>query len=141
MISDAEETIINALYEYGDALGVAFQIVDDLLDVAGDSKIIGKNNGDDFRERKLTLPYIKAISSCNQNENDFWKRTIEKGDQTSEDFNTALKLMQKYEAIERTRIDALKWAKTAKNSLDAVPENDIKIILTNLAEYVVDRVK
>ena len=71
----------------------------------------------------------------------FWKRTIEKGDQTSEDFNTALKLMQKYEAIERTRMDALKWAKTAKNSLDAVPDNDIKIILTNLADYVVDRVK
>ena len=141
VISGSEETIINALYEYGDALGVAFQIVDDLLDVAGDSKIIGKNNGDDFRERKLTLPFIKAISSCNQNEKDFWKRTIEKGDQTSEDFNTALKLMQKYEAIERTRMDALKWAKTAKNSLNAVPDNDIKIILTNLADYVVDRVK
>ena len=49
--------------------------------------------------------------------------------------------MQKYEAIERTRLDALKWAKTAKNSLDAVPDNDIKIILTALADYVVDRVK
>ena len=100
VISGSEETIINALYKYGDALGVAFQIVDDLLDVVGDSRIIGKNNGDDFRERKLTLPFIKAISSCNQNEKDFWKRTIEKGDQTSEDFNTALELMQKYEAIE-----------------------------------------
>ena len=49
--------------------------------------------------------------------------------------------MKKYEVIERTRLDALTWAKTAKNSLDAVPDNDIKIILTNLADYVVDRVK
>ncbi len=49
--------------------------------------------------------------------------------------------MQKYKAIDRTRLDALKWAKTAKNSLDAVPDNDIKIILTALADYVVDRVK
>ena len=56
VISEADTKITNALYKYGDALGIAFQIVDDLLDVEGDSKLIGKNNGDDFRERKLTLP-------------------------------------------------------------------------------------
>ena len=104
-------------------------------------KILAIQNRMGIGDTVIFLPFIKAISSCNQNEKDFWKRTIEKGDQTSEDFNTALELMQKYEAIERTRLDALKWAKTAKNSLDAVPDNHIKIILTNLADYVVDRVK
>ena len=141
VISEADAKITNALYNYGDALGIAFQIVDDLLDVEGDSKLIGKNNGDDFRERKLTLPFIKAISSCDANEREFWKRTIEKGEQTSEDFNIALDLMNKYGAIEKTRSNALKWGKIAKESLEAVPDNSIKLILINLADYVVDRVK
>ncbi len=141
VISEADAKITNALYNYGDALGIAFQIVDDLLDVEGDSKLIGKNNGDDFRERKLTLPFIKAISSCDANEREFWKRTIEKGEQTSEDFNRALELMNKYGAIKKTRSIALKWGKIAKESLEAVPDNSIKLILINLADYVVDRVK
>ena len=141
VISEADAKITNALYNYGDALGIAFQIVDDLLDVEGDSKLTGKNNGDDFRERKLTLPFIKAISSCDANEREFWKRTIEKGEQTSEDFNIALDLMNKYGAIKKTRSNALKWGKIAKESLEAVPDNSIKLILINLADYVVDRVK
>ncbi len=141
IISEADAKITNALYNYGDALGIAFQIVDDLLDVEGDSKLIGKNNGDDFRERKLTLPFIKAISSCDTNERKFWKRTIEKGKQTAEDFDIALELMKKYGAIEKTRSDALEWGKIAKEALGAVPDNNIKLILINLADYVVDRVK
>ena len=141
VISEAETKIIDALFYYGDALGIAFQIVDDLLDVVGDSKIIGKNNGDDFRERKLTLPFIKTISSCELTEKDFWKRTIEKGDQTAEDFNIALGLMKKYDSIERTRLDAMKWAKIAQEALDDVPDHSIKTILFDLADYIVQRVK
>ena len=141
VISEADAKITNALYNYGDALGIAFQIVDDLLDVEGDNKLIGKNNGDDFRERKLTLPFIKAISSCDTNERKFWKRTIEKGEQTAEDFDIALELMEKYGAIEKTRSDALKWGKKAKEALGAVPDNNIKMILISLADYVVDRLK
>lgn len=141
VISEAETKTIDALFYYGDALGIAFQIVDDLLDVVGDSKIIGKNNGDDFRERKLTLPFIKTISSCKHTEKDFWKRTIEKGDQTAEDFDTALRLMEKYESIEKTRLDAMKWAKMAQKALDGVPDHSIKTILFDLADYVVERVK
>ena len=141
VISKADAKITNALYNYGDALGIAFQIVDDLLDVEGDTKLIGKNNGDDFRERKLTLPFIKAISCCDTNERHFWIRTIEKGEQTADDFNIALELMDKYGAIEKTRSDAHKWARIAKEALCAIPDNNIKTILMSLADYVVDRVK
>ena len=141
VISEADTKITNALYKYGDALGIAFQIVDDLLDVEGDSKLIGKNNGDDFRERKLTLPFIKAISCCDTNERNFWKRTIEKGEQKAEDFNIAVEFMRKYGAIEQTKSDALEWANIAKEALSTVPDNNIKTILINLADYVVHRVK
>src|SRR6056297_1004675 len=64
VISDAPDTRVNALNTYGDALGIAFQIADDLLDYGGDTGATGKNIGDDFRERKLTLPVIKAIAKA-----------------------------------------------------------------------------
>ena len=62
VIAGASEDQVRALFTFGDALGVAFQIVDDLLDYGGSSAVIGKNTGDDFRERKLTLPVIKAVA-------------------------------------------------------------------------------
>src|SRR6056297_3609285 len=77
--SGMEEAQIKALFDYGDALGIAFQIADDLLDYQGDSKATGKNVGDDFRERKLTLPVIKAVAQATDEERAFWTRTIEKG--------------------------------------------------------------
>jgi len=61
VIASAPEDQVSALYDYGDALGIAFQIADDLLDYQGDAAAIGKNVGDDFRERKLTLPVIRAL--------------------------------------------------------------------------------
>ena len=64
VIAGADEKLVKALFDYGDALGIAFQIVDDLLDYQGQSAATGKNIGDDFRERKLTLPVIKAISKA-----------------------------------------------------------------------------
>ena len=81
VIDDAPEDQVTALYDYGDALGIAFQIVDDLLDYQGDTGATGKNVGDDFRERKLTLPVIKAVAKADEDERAFLTRTIEKGKQ------------------------------------------------------------
>ena len=67
-VAGASEEDCDALYEYGDALGIAFQIIDDLLDVEGNLQITGKNIGDDFRERKLTMPFIKAIQNSSKSE-------------------------------------------------------------------------
>ena len=55
---------MRALADYGDALGVAFQIADDLLDYGGISARLGKNTGDDFRERKMSLPVIRAVAAA-----------------------------------------------------------------------------
>jgi octaprenyl-diphosphate synthase len=64
VIAGASDAQVQALFDYGDALGIAFQIADDLLDYQGDARATGKNVGDDFRERKLTLPVIKAIAQA-----------------------------------------------------------------------------
>jgi octaprenyl-diphosphate synthase len=140
VIAGAPEAQVRALFAYGDALGIAFQIVDDLLDYGGVSATIGKNTGDDFRERKLTLPVIKAVAASDARERDFWVRTIEKGDQREGDLEQALAIMARHGAMEAARADALDWAARAKAALTLLPDNDIRAMLDDLADFVVARV-
>ena len=140
VIADAPAEQVQALFDYGDALGIAFQIVDDLLDYCGDTAATGKNIGDDFRERKLTLPVIKAVAMADDEERAFWVRTIEKGRQEDGDLEHALSLLNKHGTLDATRNDALEWAAKAKTSLDALPPHEIKDMLTDLADYVVARI-
>ncbi|MDE9449559.1 polyprenyl synthetase family protein [Aliiroseovarius sp. Z3] len=139
VIANAGEAQVKALFEYGDALGVSFQIVDDLLDFTG-GEAIGKNIGDDFRERKLTLPLIKAVAKADAEERAFWTRTIEKGRQQDGDLEHALALMNKYGALEDTRADAIVWADKAKAALSVLPDDPIRDMLNDIADYVVARI-
>ena len=139
VVADQDEKITEALREYGDALGITFQIVDDLLDYLG-TEAIGKNIGDDFREQKLTLPVIKAISVATKSEQIFWKKCIEKGEQTDNDLKNALTIMSKHKSLELTRQQALSWSKKAKLALTQVPDSDLKKMLLDLADYVIERI-
>lgn len=140
VIADAPEAQVRALYDYGDALGVAFQIVDDLLDFQGDAGVIGKNIGDDFRERKLTMPLIKAVAKADAEERAFWERTIEKGKQTDDDLETARALLDKHDALIETAQAARSWASKAKSALAPLPDHEVKEMLSDLADYVVERI-
>jgi octaprenyl-diphosphate synthase len=140
VIAGAPEAQVRALYDYGDALGIAFQIVDDLLDYEGDAKATGKNVGDDFRERKLTLPVIKAVAAASDEERAFWKRCIEKGDQRDGDLEHALGLLHAHGALERTRADARGWVAKARASLARMPAHPVRDMLDGLADYVVARI-
>lgn len=139
VIAKAPEDQVRALFDYGDALGIAFQIADDLLDYQGDSTATGKNIGDDFRERKLTLPVIKAVARATEDERAFWKRTIELGRQDAGDLDQALGLMGKYDTLVATRNDAKYWADKAKSAISALPDHEIRAMLHDLADYVVAR--
>ena len=141
VISGAPEDQVRALFEYGDALGVAFQIVDDLLDYTGTTNVIGKNVGDDFRERKLTLPMIKAVAAADAQERAFWSRTIEKGDQQDGDLEQALAVMHRHGALEATRAEAEDWANKARGALARLPDHPLRAMLDDLADYVVARVR
>ena len=140
VISSADEKIIDALATYGDALGISFQITDDLLDYAGESSDLGKSIGDDFRERKMSLPLIKVLTKADQKEKNFWIRTIEKGDQQDDDLDHALELMIKHGALEEARKDALYWANKAKQAMNTLPESEIRNALMDLSDYVVRRI-
>ncbi len=140
VIADAPKNQVQALFDYGDALGIAFQIVDDLLDYQGDTGATGKNVGDDFRERKLTLPVIKAVAKADAEERAFWTRTIEKGRQEEGDLDHALALLRKHDTLAATQVDARHWAEKAKTALAPLPEHELKEMLTGLADYVVSRI-
>ena len=141
VIAGAPEAQVTALRTYGDALGIAFQIVDDLLDYGGDSSVIGKNVGDDFRERKLTMPVIRAVAAADATERAFWSRVIEAGDQRPGDLEEVLRLLDRHGAMERTRLTALDWAERAKAALAELPADDLRDMLADLADFVVARVR
>ncbi len=141
VIADAPEDQIRALFDYGDALGIAFQIVDDLLDYRGQSEATGKNIGDDFRERKLTLPVIKAVAKADAEERAFWARTIERGNQDEGDLDHALALLNRHNTLKETEREALEWAEKAKHALTLLPEHEIRDMLRDLADYVVSRIR
>ncbi len=139
VIAGADQAHVQALFDYGDALGISFQIVDDLLDYWG-GDATGKNIGDDFRERKLTLPLIKAVAKADADERAFWTRTIEKGRQEEGDLEQALALLNKHGALEATRAEALLWAERAKSAMANLPADPIREMLIDIADYVVARV-
>ncbi len=140
VIAGAPEPLVQALYDYGDALGVAFQIVDDLLDYQGDTGATGKNIGDDFRERKLTLPVIKAVAAADEQERAFWTRTIERGNQQDGDLEQAIALLHKHDTLNATRQDALTHAARAKQAITQLPDHPIRQMLSDIADYVVARI-
>lgn len=131
---------VKALFDYGDALGIAFQIVDDLLDYGGTAEAIGKNVGDDFRERKLTLPLIKAVAKADAEERAFWVRVIEKGTQADGDLEQAMAIMARHGAMDSARTDALAWSKRAQDALMVLPAHPLRDMLSDLAAYVVARI-
>ncbi|MEL6689024.1 MAG: polyprenyl synthetase family protein [Pseudomonadota bacterium] len=138
VIAGQSDDVVKGLFDYGDALGIAFQMVDDLLDYGGTGGDIGKNIGDDFRERKLTLPVIRTIAAGEDRA--FWERTIGKGDQREGDLEEAMAQMARCGALESTRQTALSYAGAAKTALDAAPDHPLKEMLVDLADYVVARV-
>ena len=140
VIAGAPEAQVQALARYGDAIGMAFQIVDDLLDWGGVSGEMGKNTGDDFRERKLTLPVIRAIAAADDAERAFWERTIARGDQRSGDLEEAMALLAHHGALTATREVALGYAAEAKNALGTMPDHPLVEMLSDLSDFVVARI-
>ncbi len=140
VIAGAPDAQVRALFDYGDALGIAFQIVDDLLDYGGATDAIGKNVGDDFRERKLTLPVIKAVAKADTEERAFWTRVIEKGAQRDGDLAHAMALIDRHAALQATRTQALDWAEKAKAAILKLPDTELRGMLHDLADYVVARI-
>lgn len=139
VIADADETTTSALAAYGDALGMAFQIVDDLLDYLG-TAATGKDIGDDFAEGKMTLPVIKSLARSDSETRDFWQRVIVKGDIRDGDLDHAITVMTNDGSFDDTRRDALEWADKAKSAMGRMPSHPQRDQLVDLVDFVVSRI-
>jgi octaprenyl-diphosphate synthase len=136
--SAAEE---QALSDYGAAIGMAFQLVDDALDYAADQRTLGKTVGDDFREGKITLPVLAAFHAGSEADQLFWRRTIEDSEQTDDDLEHALALMARTGAIETTLHRAEQYAARAKAALAPFAASPYRRGLVAVADYTVGRTR
>ena len=139
VISGQDAATCAAMRDYGDRLGVAFQIMDDALDYSGAAANMGKNAGDDFREGKVTLPVMIAYADGDETERAFWRRCIEKRQQEAADFETALAIIARHRGVERAIERARFYVAEARAALQVAPQGPIREALSDLADYVVDR--
>ena len=130
-----------ALADYGSAIGMAFQLVDDALDYAADQRELGKTIGDDFREGKITLPVLAAYHAGTEEDRIFWRRTIEASEQTDDDLDHALVLMARTGAIDITLRRAAIYAADAKAALSVFPPSTVRDCLLAVADYTVNRAR
>ena len=134
----AEQTACRSV---GMNLGIAFQLVDDVLDYGGKAAKLGKNIGDDFREGKITLPVLVAYQAGSPADREFWRRTIEATEQTEADLDRALHLMERCGAIRATLDRAARFAAIAQAALAPFPDSPLRRALRDVADYTVSRAR
>jgi len=135
---EAEQAAARA---YGMNLGIAFQLIDDVLDYGGTSAALGKNVGDDFREGKITLPIVLAYRRGSEGERGFWRRTLQQGEIGEDDLETALDLLQRHGALEETVARAHHYGGQARAALDIFPDGPVKAALNGAIEFCVARAR
>ena len=128
-----------ACRSYGANLGIAFQLIDDALDYGGTSAALGKNVGDDFREGKITLPVVLSFRRGTDGERDFWRRTLEKGEISDGDIETALGIMRKHRALEDTIERARHYGAMARDALEIFGQSPIKTALLETVDFCISR--
>lgn len=129
----------DALENYGRAVGMAFQLVDDALDYSSERATLGKNVGDDFKEGKATLPVILAYAKGDESERAFWRRTIEASEYADGDFERAVEILNRHGALAETVRRARALGDAAINALAPFPDNDAKRALRDVAAFSVER--
>lgn len=141
MITGSDRSIEESLTQYGTNLGMAFQITDDLLDLIGDPKVIGKPVGGDIREGKITLPLILALERCNPTERASVERIIHSLNATPEEVEYLKGLAIQTGALEGARLEAKKFVDQAIENLSSLPQTEAREALISLAEYILNREK
>jgi octaprenyl-diphosphate synthase len=128
-----------ALQEYGFNLGIAFQIVDDLLDFTGDLSALGKPVGADLREGKMTLPLIHLLQQGEEAGEKIIRDIIASRTASEEQWTDLLSLLKKHRSIEYALRRAVEYAERAKKPLSAFPPSSERDALLALPDYVLSR--
>ncbi len=139
VVADRPAKEEEALASYGMNLGIAFQLVDDVLDYSADQEALGKTVGDDFREGKVTLPVVLAWRRGDEAEREFWRRTVERSDLREEDLTHAMELMAAHDTLGDTLERARHYGSIARDALGIFPQSEIKDAMLEVVDFVIDR--
>ncbi|MFJ5221308.1 polyprenyl synthetase family protein [Streptomyces sp. NPDC088400] len=142
MMSGADESVVDILTQYGERLGVAFQLADDVLDIASDSHESGKTPGTDLREGVPTLPVLllRAQAEAHGRRSDLELVELLDGDLADDALHgEALRLLRAHPALEQARRDTVRYAESARETLAPLPECYAKSALVELCDAVVHR--
>jgi octaprenyl-diphosphate synthase len=139
VVADRPPVEEEALDAYGLNLGIAFQLIDDMLDYSAAEAELGKSVGDDFRDGKITLPTILAFRRGSEEERVFWRRTLEDGDQEEGDLEQAIALMGRHGALADTVERARHYGAVARDGLAIFPASEEKTILLEVINFCIER--
>jgi octaprenyl-diphosphate synthase len=137
VLTQSSAAVETACAQYGQALGTAFQVIDDVLDYDGDAALMGKNLGDDLREGKATLPLIVAMQRGNPAQCALVKHAIEQGDVAA--LADIVHIVRETGAMQATREAASAEAQLALNALRVLPDSLYKEALSDVASQLLDR--
>ncbi len=139
IVADRPAAEAEALHQFGLNFGIAFQIVDDVLDYSAREALLGKTIGDDFREGKMTLPVVYAISRGNDTDRAFWRRTLEDMDHREGDLEHAIALIKRHEGFAAAIELARKHGVLALDALARLPFRPMRGVLASLVEFCIAR--
>ena len=139
VVAEAGDEAEDALDSFGRNLGIAFQLVDDAIDYSSDAATMGKGQGDDFRDGKMTLPVILAYARGNDSQRAFWAAAMAGTRASDEDLAEAIKLVGSSGALADTMERARLYARRAIDALAPFPTGRAKAAMTEAAEFAVAR--
>ena len=140
MLGEIHNGEADILGEYGLNLGMAFQITDDLLDIRGNEKKIGKVLGTDIREGNLTLPFIYAMNAVEDGEREWMMKCFRSGDVDEEELRRMRDLAQKCGGVDYSLGRAKEYCMSCKSGLQSMSASEGRESLIMLADYVVERI-
>jgi octaprenyl-diphosphate synthase len=139
LMGGAKKTEEERLVKFGDKLGMAFQLVDDILDYTSNPKKIGKPIGNDLEEQKATLPLLYSLKKMNAKDRKAIENIFYADSKSEEDFHYVTRLIKEHGGLEYTLKRAREFSEDAKKYLEDFPDSDEKEALFDIADYVIER--
>ena len=139
VLSEAPEPDIQRLRRYARQLGMAFQIVDDVLDIQSTTEQLGKPVGGDLRQGTMTLPVMLYLEGADDESRELVRHAIEGGEDNEATIREVLERINRSDAIERANAVALGFVQEAKDALDGLPDVPARASLLDLADFAVQR--
>lgn len=139
VVGDRPEAERLALESFGHNIGMAFQLVDDVLDYSARQATLGKTVGDDFRDGKITLPIVLAYRAGDRDARRFWRRTLEDLEQKKGDLKRAVQLLESAGVLQATVDRARQYGRIATEALSIFPDSEHKKALLEAVDFAVDR--